>query len=97
MGREQAGGASSRAWGMVARPSGAPGARWPVRHGIRRSAWHVLDHAFEIEDRSGRAPSGWSVGFQDPGALALVIREAVLQLPRQQPPLPEGGEVSRRQ
>ena len=74
-----------------------PGARWPVRHGIRRSAWHVLDHAFEIEDRSGRAPSGWSVGFQDPGALALVIREAVLQLPRQQPPLPEGGEVSRRQ
>ena len=31
---------------------GAPGARWPVRYGIRRCAWHVLDHAFEIEDRS---------------------------------------------
>ena len=33
--------------------SGAPGARWPVRYGIRRCAWHVLDHAFEIADRSG--------------------------------------------
>ncbi len=33
--------------------SGAGGARWPVRYGIRRCAWHVLDHAFEIEDRSG--------------------------------------------
>jgi hypothetical protein len=33
--------------------SGATGSRWPVRYGIRRCAWHVLDHAFEIEDRSG--------------------------------------------
>jgi hypothetical protein len=25
---------------------------WPVRYTIRRCAWHVLDHAWEIEDRS---------------------------------------------
>jgi hypothetical protein len=28
------------------------GARWPPRYFVRRSAWHVLDHAWEIEDRS---------------------------------------------
>ena len=27
------------------------GVRWPVRYYVRRSAWHVLDHAWEIEDR----------------------------------------------
>lgn len=26
--------------------------RWPVRYAARRIAWHVLDHAWEIEDRS---------------------------------------------
>ena len=26
---------------------------WSVRYAIRRSAWHALDHAWEIEDRSG--------------------------------------------
>jgi hypothetical protein len=25
---------------------------WPPRYGARRIAWHVLDHAWEIEDRS---------------------------------------------
>jgi hypothetical protein len=25
---------------------------WPVRYGIRRVVWHVLDHTWEIEDRS---------------------------------------------
>jgi hypothetical protein len=30
---------------------GAPGGAWPARYVIRRSAWHVLDHAWEIEDR----------------------------------------------
>ncbi|MGE5292413.1 MAG: hypothetical protein ACM3ML_35545 [Micromonosporaceae bacterium] len=25
---------------------------WPVRYAIRRIAWHVLDHAWEIQDRS---------------------------------------------
>jgi hypothetical protein len=26
---------------------------WPVRYALRRTAWHVLDHAWEIEDRAG--------------------------------------------
>ena len=26
---------------------------WTVRYFVRRSAWHVLDHAWEIEDRAG--------------------------------------------
>jgi len=28
------------------------GKMWPVRYFVRRSAWHVLDHAWEIEDRA---------------------------------------------
>jgi hypothetical protein len=28
------------------------GSRWPPRYAIRRAAWHILDHAWEIEDRS---------------------------------------------
>jgi hypothetical protein len=28
------------------------GALWPPRYFVRRVAWHVLDHAWEIEDRS---------------------------------------------
>jgi hypothetical protein len=24
---------------------------WPLRYGINRTAWHVLDHAWEIEDK----------------------------------------------
>lgn len=31
-------------------PAGESG--WPVAYGARRIAWHVLDHAWEIEDRS---------------------------------------------
>lgn len=26
---------------------------WPTRYALRRFAWHVLDHAWEIEDKSG--------------------------------------------
>jgi hypothetical protein len=26
--------------------------KWPFRYVVRRMAWHVLDHAWEIEDRS---------------------------------------------
>lgn len=26
---------------------------WPLRYGIRRMAWHVADHLWEIEDRAG--------------------------------------------
>jgi hypothetical protein len=29
------------------------GVRWTHRYFVRRSAWHVLDHAWEIEDRAG--------------------------------------------
>ena len=29
------------------------GARWPAGYFVRRAAWHVLDHAWEIEDRAG--------------------------------------------
>jgi hypothetical protein len=25
--------------------------KWPVRYTVRRTAWHALDHAWEIEDR----------------------------------------------
>ena len=25
---------------------------WPTRYAARRIAWHVLDHAWEIEDKS---------------------------------------------
>lgn len=31
------------------------GKRWSPRYFVRRSAWHILDHAWEIEDRSKRA------------------------------------------
>lgn len=27
-------------------------ARWPAQYGARRTAWHALDHMWEIEDRS---------------------------------------------
>ena len=27
-------------------------AKWPIAYAARRTAWHVLDHAWEIEDRS---------------------------------------------
>ena len=29
-----------------------PEARWPTGYALRRIAWHVLDHAWEIEDRA---------------------------------------------
>jgi hypothetical protein len=32
--------------------SGSPEAKWPPRYSIRRLAWHVIDHAWEIEDKS---------------------------------------------
>jgi hypothetical protein len=31
------------------------GKKWPPRYAARRIAWHALDHAWEIEDRSGPA------------------------------------------
>lgn len=40
---------------VLSAPSdGAPGegAKWPRRYAARRIAWHALDHAWEVEDRS---------------------------------------------
>lgn len=37
--------------GVAPGPRG--GKRWTPRHFVRRSAWHVLDHAWEIENRIG--------------------------------------------
>jgi hypothetical protein len=30
---------------------------WTVRYCVRRSAWHALDHAWEIEDRAAPEPT----------------------------------------
>ena len=43
---------------VLRRPSDGsplPGGRWPLRYAARRIAWHALDHAWEIEDRSAPA------------------------------------------
>ena len=32
--------------------AGTQNAKWPVSYAIRRCAWHVVDHAWEIEDKS---------------------------------------------
>jgi hypothetical protein len=39
---------------MITAALASPGdeAAWPTRYAIRRIAWHALDHAWEIEDRS---------------------------------------------
>jgi hypothetical protein len=41
--------------GVLSQPSDGSPPRpkgWPVRYAARRLAWHVLDHAWEMEDRS---------------------------------------------
>jgi hypothetical protein len=45
-----------RVLALLREPSdGSPiaGKRWPPRYAARRIAWHALDHAWEIEDRTG--------------------------------------------
>lgn len=51
---EQADRAGVEAWAAGELPSAGPrgGSRWTARYFVRRSAWHLLDHAWEIEDRS---------------------------------------------
>jgi hypothetical protein len=46
--------ANSRARGELPDIGPRGGKRWPARYAIRRSAWHALDHAWEIEDRLER-------------------------------------------
>lgn len=47
-------GASARGEIPARGPRG--GLRWRPRYFVRRVAWHELDHAWEIEDRSGLSP-----------------------------------------
>lgn len=43
---------AASAHGEIAEYGVRGGKRWPPRYFVRRAAWHVLDHAWEIEDRS---------------------------------------------
>jgi hypothetical protein len=44
-------GLGAAARGEIAERGPRGGARWSPRYFVRRVAWHVLDHAWEIEDR----------------------------------------------
>jgi hypothetical protein len=44
-------GLSLAAVGGISAQGPRGGTRWSPRYFVRRSAWHVLDHAWEIEDR----------------------------------------------
>jgi len=44
-------GLGARARGELPEVGPRGGARWPARYAARRAAWHLLDHAWEIEDR----------------------------------------------
>ena len=44
-------GLGARARGELPTVGPRGGARWPARYAARRAAWHLLDHAWEIEDR----------------------------------------------
>jgi hypothetical protein len=46
------GAVSAVACGEPVRTGPRGGTRWTPRYYVRRSAWHVLDHAWEIEDRA---------------------------------------------
>jgi hypothetical protein len=46
-------GLSSAAHGEIPTEGPRGGRRWTPRYFVRRVAWHVLDHAWEIEDRMG--------------------------------------------
>jgi hypothetical protein len=44
-------GLQASATGRIPAKGPRGGARWSPRYFVRRAAWHVLDHAWEIEDR----------------------------------------------
>jgi hypothetical protein len=48
---------SARVHGGPLAPSRRSTAVWTPRYAVRRSAWHVLDHAWEIEDRATTGPT----------------------------------------
>ena len=35
----------------AANAAGGVAPRWPIRYFVRRAAWHVMDHAWELEDK----------------------------------------------
>jgi hypothetical protein len=37
---------------VAALKAGPADPNWPPRYFVRRTAWHVLDHAWEIQDKS---------------------------------------------
>lgn len=43
---------TASAHGEIASRGPRGGQRWPPRYFVRRVAWHVLDHAWELEDRA---------------------------------------------
>lgn len=43
---------SRRAAGVLPERGPRGGRRWPAPYAVRRAAWHVLDHLWEIEDRA---------------------------------------------
>jgi len=58
-------------------PTGPKGGkRWTVRYFVRRSAWHALDHAWEIEDRSGEAEGGSTTSVRRPSVTRSGSRSA---------------------
>jgi hypothetical protein len=44
----------ARAHGEVPDRGPRGGTRWSPRYAVRRAAWHILDHAWEIEDRAAK-------------------------------------------
>jgi hypothetical protein len=52
-----AGALEARARGEAPAHPRRSGAFWSPRYFVRRSAWHALDHAWEIEDRAVQAPT----------------------------------------
>ncbi len=47
-------GVAASAHGELPKRGPRGGLRWPARYYVRRAAWHILDHAWEIEDRQSR-------------------------------------------
>jgi hypothetical protein len=45
-------GLTAAADGQIPRKGPRGGERWPPRYFVRRLAWHITDHVWEIEDRS---------------------------------------------
>jgi hypothetical protein len=37
---------------VTALRANTPSAKWPAHYALRRVAWHIVDHAWEIEDKS---------------------------------------------